>query len=313
VHTHQDPVPDYYQVLGVNHHATQAEIRAAYRRAALRYHPDTNRDPAVGALMRAVNRAHDVLGDPDRRAAYDRQRLSASPPCPRLEPPAVDFGSLGPHHGERPVSVRVLNDGGTPATVRVEPEAGAFWMLVGVRGPSAPGEVAVLDLVPRRPQEGGGCLRSRLQVSLDDRPATLLLSAVTVGPAARHQRSPGPGPGARTPPPPPGRQRRAGRYLLLSAVVAGGVLAAWPGAPGASLASKLAGALTTTAPPPHGRGPLGATPPVTASPGAGGGASAVGPLRPHPRPHPMPPGPGALPGKGRLAPGPLPPGRPPGP
>ncbi|HEY6416047.1 MAG TPA: DnaJ domain-containing protein [Acidimicrobiales bacterium] len=56
-------------MLGVQAGATQPEVRAAYRAAARDHHPDAGGDPA---RMRAVNVAWAVLGDPVRRAAYDR-------------------------------------------------------------------------------------------------------------------------------------------------------------------------------------------------------------------------------------------------
>jgi hypothetical protein len=61
--------PNHYNVLGVPATATPAEVRAAYRAAARDHHPDAGGDPA---RMRAVNVAWAVLGDPVRRAAYDR-------------------------------------------------------------------------------------------------------------------------------------------------------------------------------------------------------------------------------------------------
>jgi DnaJ domain len=59
----------HYDVLGVPPSATQAEVRAAYRAAARDHHPDAGGD---AGRMRALNVAWAVLGDPVRRAAYDR-------------------------------------------------------------------------------------------------------------------------------------------------------------------------------------------------------------------------------------------------
>jgi hypothetical protein len=59
----------HYDVLGVPVSATQAEVRAAYRAAARNHHPDAGGD---AGHMRALNVAWAVLGDPVRRAAYDR-------------------------------------------------------------------------------------------------------------------------------------------------------------------------------------------------------------------------------------------------
>jgi len=66
--------PSHYEVLGVSASATQAEVRAAYRAAARDHHPDAGGD---AAHMRALNVAWAVLGDPVRRAAYDRALAGA--------------------------------------------------------------------------------------------------------------------------------------------------------------------------------------------------------------------------------------------
>ena len=74
----------HYEVLGVARSATTDQVRAAYRAAARDHHPDAGGDVV---RMRAVNAAWRVLGDPMRRAAYDRQlgvrsSRAASPPGP---------------------------------------------------------------------------------------------------------------------------------------------------------------------------------------------------------------------------------------
>ncbi|MHB8296029.1 MAG: J domain-containing protein [Acidimicrobiales bacterium] len=61
--------PDHYEVLGVERSASPGEIKAAYRRTVKAAHPDTD---GTAGLFRLVQRANDVLSDPDRRAAYDR-------------------------------------------------------------------------------------------------------------------------------------------------------------------------------------------------------------------------------------------------
>lgn len=64
---------DHYAVLGVSRQATDAEIKKAYRSLARRYHPDANPDDAEAeARFKEVANAYEVLGDPDRRARYDR-------------------------------------------------------------------------------------------------------------------------------------------------------------------------------------------------------------------------------------------------
>jgi len=65
---------DYYEVLGVGRTATEDEIKKAYRRLALQYHPDKNPDnrPEAEERFKEVAEAYQVLCDAERRAAYDR-------------------------------------------------------------------------------------------------------------------------------------------------------------------------------------------------------------------------------------------------
>lgn len=64
---------DYYEVLGLQKGATEAEIKSAYRKLAKKYHPDLNPgDAEAEAKFKEVNEANDVLSDPDKRARYDQ-------------------------------------------------------------------------------------------------------------------------------------------------------------------------------------------------------------------------------------------------
>lgn len=66
--------PDPYKTLQVDPEAEDEVIAAAYRRLARKYHPDVAASPEIAARMAAINAAWEVIGDPTRRAAFDRQR-----------------------------------------------------------------------------------------------------------------------------------------------------------------------------------------------------------------------------------------------
>jgi DnaJ-class molecular chaperone len=64
---------DHYQALGVDRIASRDEIEKAYRRLAVRYRPDLNKERGAEERFVEISEAHEVLSDPKRRSAYDFQ------------------------------------------------------------------------------------------------------------------------------------------------------------------------------------------------------------------------------------------------
>jgi molecular chaperone DnaJ len=65
-------VSEFYALLGVPREATEAEIKKAYRKLAMEYHPDRNPSPEAEARFKEITEAYEVLRDPQKRSAYDR-------------------------------------------------------------------------------------------------------------------------------------------------------------------------------------------------------------------------------------------------
>ena len=65
---------DYYQTLGVNRSASDEEMKKAYRKLAMQYHPDRNpgKEKWANEKFKEINEAYAVLGDPDKRRQYDQ-------------------------------------------------------------------------------------------------------------------------------------------------------------------------------------------------------------------------------------------------
>jgi len=82
---------DYYEVLGVGRGATDDEIKKAYRKLALQFHPDRNKAPEATARFKEATEAYQVLSDSEKRSMYDRYGHSA---FDRGQVGTVDFSNF---------------------------------------------------------------------------------------------------------------------------------------------------------------------------------------------------------------------------
>ena len=63
---------DYYEVLGVDKNASEADIKSAFRRLAKKYHPDVSKEPDAAEKFKEAQEAYAVLSDADKRRKYDQ-------------------------------------------------------------------------------------------------------------------------------------------------------------------------------------------------------------------------------------------------
>ena len=148
---------DYYAVLGVPKNAGQSEIKKAYRKLAQQHHPDANAgNPQAEERFKEISAAYDVLGDEDKRKAYDRAR----------EMGATGFGGGFPGGGPR----------GYPGGVRFETGDVDLEDLLG-------GMFGGVGGRRRTRQRRGADLETEVTLSFDDAMAGVTVPVTLTGPA----------------------------------------------------------------------------------------------------------------------------------
>lgn len=151
---------DAYKVLQVDHEAEDEVIVAAYRRLARKYHPDVASSPEAAAKMAAINAAWELIGDPAKRAVYDRERAartafatgagsgSARPPGgPSSSPPRPGPASASA------AGHRAPGTGPTSSTSRPSPAGDATGAAGGPSGSTAGGSSSAGSGGASRPPE----------------------------------------------------------------------------------------------------------------------------------------------------------------
>lgn len=141
---------DYYQTLGVEPGAGEAEIKTAYRRLARKYHPDVSKEAGAEDKFKAVSEAYEVLRDTAKRAQYDQLRAGGFRSGEEFRPPP-GFG--GPPGGQGyGFEFEQGDDGGGFSDF--------FESLFGRRRPGQPGPGGPRQAPP-------GDTRARLSVPLE--------------------------------------------------------------------------------------------------------------------------------------------------
>lgn len=92
---------DYYEVLGVNRDASEEEIKKAYRKLAMKHHPDRNLDnPKAEESFKEAKEAYEMLTDPQKRAAYDQYGHAGVDPSAGPGPGGAGFGNFSDAFGD---------------------------------------------------------------------------------------------------------------------------------------------------------------------------------------------------------------------
>ena len=99
---------DYYEILGVNKGASASELKAAYRKMALQYHPDRNKATDAEEKFKEINEAYEILSNPQKKQMYDQFGHAA------FDPRAGGFGGAEGVSRQGPFTYTYTSQGGNP-------------------------------------------------------------------------------------------------------------------------------------------------------------------------------------------------------
>jgi DnaJ-class molecular chaperone len=122
---------DYYKALGIQKGATEDEIKKAYRKMALKYHPDKNKSPGAEDKFKEIAEAYEVLSDPKKKEIYDtygEEGLKGGTADPEGHPGPGGHGFQYTFHGDPHETFRMFFGGEDP-----------FASFFSFNGPAGPG------------------------------------------------------------------------------------------------------------------------------------------------------------------------------
>ncbi len=89
---------DYYETLGVSKNASGSDLKAAYRKQALKWHPDRNKSSEAAGKFKEINKAFEVLSDPKKKEVYDQYGEAAFERGGPGQAPGGGYGQQGPFY-----------------------------------------------------------------------------------------------------------------------------------------------------------------------------------------------------------------------
>lgn len=105
---------DYYQLLGVTKNASPSDIKGAYRKKALEWHPDRNKDPKAAEKFKEITKAYEILSDPKKKEVYDQYGADAFAPGSGFGGAGGQGGANSGRYGPFTYSYSTGGSGGNP-------------------------------------------------------------------------------------------------------------------------------------------------------------------------------------------------------